>query len=144
MIFIGSDHAGFEEKERIKKFLIDNGYEVEDCGPLEYDKEDDYPDFALKVAEKVSESGEKGILVCGTGQGVCIAANKVPEIVAALCWDKESAVHAKQHLNANIITFSAKIGCGEEIVKAWLDEKFKEHEERHTRRLSKIKEIEKR
>jgi len=141
-IYIGSDHAGFELKGIIKKFLIDENYEVEDLGPYEYDADDDYPDYAVKVCEKVLETNGKGILICGSGQGMSIAANKIPGIFAVICWDKASA---KGRLSSNVLCLGEKIispNLAKKIVKIWL-ETPSTLEERHTRRINKIKEIEK-
>jgi ribose 5-phosphate isomerase B len=142
--FIGSDHGGFELKEIIKKFLADSGYEFEDVGPYKYDKDDDYPDYALKVCEKVLKTNGRGILICTTGQGMVSTANKIPGIRAALCWNEEVARQASEHLNSNVITLGSKFttpDAAKKIVKAWLENKFS-GEERHVRRNNKIKKIE--
>ena len=144
-IYIGSDHAGFKLKEIIKKFLISNEYEIEDLGPYEYDANDDYPDYALKVCEKVLETNGKAILICGSGQGMDRAANKIPGIYAEVCWDELTAKHAKEHSNANVLCFgerTVKPALAEKLVKIWLETPFK-GEERHLRRLNKVREIEK-
>ncbi len=144
-ICIGSDHAGLELKARIKEFLIRLGYVVEDLGAYEYNPDDDYPDFAEKVARKVAAENEtKGILFCGSGQGMSIAANKIKGIRAAVCWDKESAKLAREHLNANILCLGARLvelELAEILVKIWLEPTFL-NQDRHKRRINKIKEIE--
>ena len=146
MIYLGSDHAGFELKEKIKEWLKDWGYEFEDLGAHEFDPKDDYPDFALKVCEKIIKEGGKGILICGTGQGMDRVANKIPGIYAAVCWDEETAKYARLHGNTNVLCIGGRV-LGEEkakkIIKIWLETPFS-NEERHIRRINKIKEIEKR
>ena len=143
-ILIGSDHAGFELKDLMKKFLIEEGYEIEDLGPYEYDYSDDYPDYALKVCERVLETNGRGILICGSGQGMDRVANKIPGIHAAVCWDETSAKIAKEHGNVNVLCFggrTVKPELAKEAVKIWLKTPFIP-EERHLRRINKIKEIE--
>ena len=145
-IFIGADHAGFELKKTIKKFLMDEGYNVEDVGPYEYDKEDDYPDFAEKLCIRVLESGGRGILICGTGQGMSRSSNKIPGIVAEVCWNEDTALHAAEHSNANVLTFGQSTvdkDTAISMVKIWLEIPFK-NEERHIRRFQKVIDIEKR
>ena len=143
-IFIGTDHAGFELKNQLLGHLADKGCEVIDAGPFTFEKTDDYPDYAYQVATKVigeaDEDQTRGILICTSGQGMAIAANRVPGIRAALAWDKESAKHSRQHNNANVLSLPGKRLSYEqavEVIDAWLDEKFTK-EERHIRRLGKI------
>lgn len=138
MIYIGSDHAGFRLKEKLKRFLVKKGMDIEDVGAVKYNKDDDYPDYARKLAFKVKKGG-KGILVCGTGQGMCIAANKVKGVVAAPVWNVSSAKHAKTHDNADIICMGSKFvseSLAQKIVNAWMNSKFKKG--RHLRRLKKV------
>lgn len=142
-IGIGSDHGGFLLKEELKKRLSHDGYEVVDKGILEL-KEVDYPDIAADVAGGVkNHEYEQAILVCGTGIGMSIAANKIPGIRAALVSDVYSAKMAKQHNDANIITLGART-LGEElayeIVKGYLLERFLG--EKHEVRVDKIKRLE--
>ena len=144
IIYIGADHAGFELKEKIKKFLAKEGYQFEDLGPYEYDPSDDYPDFAVKVCQKVLETNGKGILICGTGQGMDLVANKIPGIYAEVCWDENTAKHAKEHSNANILCFggrTVKPELAKKMVKIWLETPFIPRK-RHLRRVNKIKTIE--
>ena len=144
MIYIASDHAGYQLKEELKKFLDRNEYQIEDLNPGEPDPQDDYPDAALLVAKKVIKTGEKGILICGTGQGVCLAANKVAGIRAALAHDDFTGRMAAEHLNANILCLGARVidpEIAKKIIKSWLEADFL-GEERHARRLKKVKEIE--
>ncbi len=144
-IAIGCDHGGVNLKAYIKNYLIENGYEVEDFG-TEEGVPADYPDIAETVAKAVRGGGfDRGILICGTGIGMSIAANKVSGIRAAHVTDCYSARMARQHNNAHIICLGERItGCdlGLEIVKAYLGEEFAGG--RHARRVGKIDEIEKR
>lgn len=143
-VYIGSDHAGFEMKKLIKKFLRKEGYEVEDLGPYKYDYNDDYPDYAIKVCKKVLETDGKGILICGSGQGMDRVANKIPGIHAAVAWDENSAKLAKEHGNVNILCFGGRtvnLELAKRMVKIWLETPFIP-KERHVRRINKIKEIE--
>lgn len=145
-IFIGSDHAGFELKEEIKKFLIKEKYKIEDLGAHEYDYSDDYSDYAVKVCEKVLEVNGKGILICGSGQGMDRAANKISGIYAEVSWNESTAKHAKEHSNANVLCLggrTVKPPLAKKIVKIWLETPFIP-KERHIRRFNKVKEIEKR
>ncbi len=143
MLAIGSDHGGINLKGLIKKYLEERGIEVKDFGT--YDTNScDYPDIAEKVAKAVVENEcEKGILVCGTGIGMSIAANKVKGIRAAHVTDTYSARMAKEHNNANIICLGERItGCdlAIEIVKAYIDAEF--GGERHQKRVDKIMALE--
>ena len=145
MIALGSDHGGYELKNHVKKHLIERGFEIKDYGVFSEDSVD-YPDCAAPVCEAVlSGEAEKGILFCGTGIGISIAANKFDGIRAALCGDVFSATMAKQHNNANIIALGGRV-TGRElafmIVDAWLDNEFLGG--RHADRVAKIHEIEKR
>lgn len=141
---MASDHAGFKLKNALKEFLSTNGYFVEDLGPYAYDPEDDYPDYAAKVCERVIETKGKGILVCGTGQGMDRVANKFPGIYASVCWDELSARVAKEHADVNVLCLGERI-VGEDlakrIVEIWLKSEFKGG--RHERRVDKTKDIEK-
>jgi RpiB/LacA/LacB family sugar-phosphate isomerase len=133
-IYIGSDHAGFELKNIIKKFLTEEKYEVEDLGPYKYDYNDDYPDYAVKVCEKVLETNGKGILICGTGQGMDIVANKIPGIYAAVCWDETSAKMAKEHENVNVLCLGGRTvepELAKKMVKIWLETPFTPKEKIH-------------
>ena len=138
-IAIGSDHRGFEVKRRIASVLQQMGHEVVDFGP-EARESVDYPDFAFRVATAVSEGRvERGILVCGTGIGMCIAANKVPRVRAAPCHDSITAEMSRRHNDANVLCLSADL-LGEELiermVKIWLETPFEAG--RHARRVEKI------
>jgi len=145
-IVIGSDHAGFRLKETVKKYLLQNGHEVDDFGT--YSEEScDYPDIAESVSKAVVSGGfEKGILICGTGIGISIAANKVKGIRAALCHDTFSAKAAREHNDANILAMGARVigeGLALEIVKAFLEAEFQgDSNPRHKNRVEKISKIE--
>ncbi len=144
-IAIGSDHAGHDLKKRIGEWLKGRGAEVHDVGPGAPDPSDDYPDFALAVARSVrSGESDRGIMVCSTGVGSCIAANKVSGIRAALCHDVFSARMSREHNDANVLCLGANVvgsALAQEIVGVWAAASFS-GEERHRRRLSKIAQAE--
>ncbi len=145
MIYIGADHAGFNLKEELKKYLKELGYEFEDLGNKELDSQDDYPDFAFQVAKKVVETKGQGILICATGSGICMAANKVRGVRGSVAWDEFTALQAKEHNNANIICLAGKVldvEAAKKIIRLWLEADYA-GEERHTRRLGKIEQGEK-
>lgn len=140
MIYIGSDHGGFDLKETIKKHLEKNNIQYKDLGPNNLDNNDDYPDYALKVAKEVAKTNGKGILICGTGIGMCITANKVKGIRAALCYDKETAKLSREHNDANVLCLGGRtteIKKALKIVDVWLNTDFSS-EERHKRRVEKM------
>lgn len=142
-IAIGCDHGGFQLKEEVKKHLSQKGIEFEDFGT--YSEEScDYPDIAACVGEKVAaKEFELGILICGTGIGIGIAANKIPGVRAALCSDTFSAHATRQHNNANILTMGQRVvgpGLALDIVDTFLNSSFEG--ERHQRRIDKISSIE--
>jgi len=142
-IILGSDHAGFELKQVIKKFLEEKGYETESLGATSTDS-CDYPETALEVANKVVETGNKGILMCGTGLGEAIVANKVKGILATNCTNEYMAKMARDHNNSNILCLGARILSEDEakkITEVWLNTGFSK-EERHQRRVQQIKDIE--
>ncbi len=142
-IAIGSDHGGFKLKEIIKEYLINKGYSVSDLGCYSEDSVD-YPDYAEKVARAVANGEyDLGVLMCGTGIGISIAANKVKGIRAALCHDGLTARLAKQHNNANIICIGGRttgIETAKDIIDNFLESEFEGG--RHLRRINKIKDIE--
>ncbi|MDR4503399.1 MAG: ribose-5-phosphate isomerase [Candidatus Scalindua sp.] len=148
-IYIGTDHAGFELKEELKRHLLDLGCEVQDMGAYEFNEEDDYPDFIFPVVKKVAEAilkGEdsKGIVIGGSGQGEAIVANKVRGIRAAVVYDEYSARMSREHNDANIISLGNRTldtGKAKKLVKIWLETPFS-NEARHKRRIEKIKAIE--
>lgn len=143
-IAIGSDHGGYELKKKLIKYMVDLGYEVIDYG-TDTEESVDYPDYGEKVAKSVVEGNEDlGVVICGTGIGISIAANKVKGARAALCGDTFSASMARKHNDANIIALGARV-IGDELAKAilksFLDSEFEGG--RHGRRVEKIMEIEK-
>lgn len=138
-IAIGGDHAGFEYKAALVEFLEEAGHEVKDFGTYS-DESTDYPDFAHPVSEAV-EQGEfdKGVLICGSANGVAITANKHAGIRAAICWLEELAVLARQHNDANIVCIPARfieLGLAKQIVSAFMATAFEGG--RHARRVGKI------
>ena len=142
-IVIGADHAGFEDKEKVKQQLDEMGVEYEDVGTNSTESVD-YPIYAQKVAEKVANGeGELGILVCGSGNGMQIAANKIHGIRAALAWNEETARLARQHNNANVLSVPARMISPEEVskvIKAYLEADFEGG--RHARRIDEISAME--
>ena len=139
-IAIGADHGGFSHKEAIKKHLIERGFEVKDFGAND-DTSTDYNDYALLVSESVRDHMfDRGILICGTGIGMSIMANKVEGIRAALVHDLFTAEATRQHNNTNVLAMGGRIIDVEKAIKIvdiWLDTKFS-NEERHVRRVNKI------
>ena len=145
MLFIGADHAGFKLKEFIKKYLIKEGISFADVGALKEVPDDDYPDFALKLSKAVAKNkGSKGILICGTGVGMCIAANKVKGIRAANVYDEYTAKFSRAHNDVNVVCLRGRevdFKKSLELLKIWLNAKFS-GEKRHLKRINKIKKIE--
>lgn len=143
-VAIGSDHAGYEDKERVKKQLAQLGVEYEDVGTNSTESTD-YPIYAEKVARKVARGEvEQGLLICGSGNGMQIAANKVRGVRAALAWNEETARLARQHNDANVLSVPARMISAEEVarvVKSYLDAEFEGG--RHARRVDEISELEK-
>jgi len=140
-VAIGGDHAGFELKNEIAKLVGESGFEVLDLGAHEYNAKDDYPDFALAVAEAVvAGKADRGIVVCGSGVGASVAANKVVGARAALCHDTYSAHQGVEHDDLNVLCLGSRIigiALASEIVKSYLSAEFS-REERHQRRLDKV------
>lgn len=143
-IALGSDHGGYQLKENLKECLMELNVEYVDFG-CENEKSVDYPDIGFKVAIEVkSGKYDRGILICGTGIGMSVVANKVRGIRAALCHNEFTARCAREHNDANILVLGGKVigsGLAKEIVKVWLNTKFSQ-EERHINRLTKIKQEE--
>lgn len=142
-VAIGSDHGGFYLKEDIKKYLEEKGIEYKDFGTSNTES-CDYPDIARPLAEDVAKGTyDRGILICGTGIGIGIAANKVKGVRAALCHDTFSARASREHNNANVLTMGERVigkGLALDIVDIWLNTEFSGG--RHQRRVDKITEIE--
>jgi ribose 5-phosphate isomerase B len=143
-IAIASDHAGYEGKERLKPVLDELGIQYEDLGTSS-EESVDYPDYARKVGEEVAQGNvEQGLLVCGSGTGMAMAANKVSGVRAAVAWNEEIARLAREHNDANVLSLGARVTPAEDlpkILRAWFSAKFDGG--RHERRVEKIREIEK-
>ena len=142
-IALASDHAGYAEKERLKAVLSDLGVEFDDLGTRS-EESVDYPDFARAVAEQVADGRvEQGVLVCGSGTGIAITANKVPGVRAAVAWSEEIARLARQHNNANVLAIGARTTPPDDIpkiVRAWFSTEFEGG--RHAARVNKISDVE--
>lgn len=142
-IALASDHAGYAEKERLKGLLGELGVEFDDLGTLS-EESVDYPDYARQVAEQVAQGRvEQGVLVCGSGTGMAITANKVPGVRAAVAWSEETARLARQHNDANVLAIGARTtppGDIPKIVRAWFATEFEGG--RHAARVEKICEVE--
>ena len=144
-IAIGADHAGYDLKEAIRGMLEDEDYEVIDAGAFEFEQSDDYPIFAAEVAGMVSKGeADRGILVCDSGVGVDIVANKFPGVRSALVHDEELAKITREHNDTNVLSIGAlfvdEVKAGR-IVRNWLETEYS-GAERHQRRISEIEEIE--
>jgi len=144
-VALGADHGGYALKEDLKAYLSELGYDVVDCGASSPESVD-YADFAYAVARLVSEGQAwRGIVIDGAGIGSCMAANKVPGVRAAMCYDHATAVNSREHNDANVLTLGGMLvgpGLARQIVKAWLETDFGGG--RHERRVDKIMDIERR
>jgi ribose 5-phosphate isomerase B len=144
-IALASDHAGYAEKERLKALLTDLGVEFEGLGTVS-EASVDYPDYARAVAEHVADGRvEQGLLVCGSGTGMAITANKVPGVRAAVAWSEEIARLARQHNDANVLAIGARTTPPDDIpkiVRAWFSTEFEGG--RHAARVAKISDVERR
>ena len=140
-IAVGADHAGYALKVEVVEMLQAQGHDVVDVGPHELDPLDDYPDFAKLLAERVAtKESERGVMVCGSGVGASVAANKVRGVRAAMCHDTYSAHQGVEHDDMNVLCLGARIVGGElarELVTAFVAARFS-GEERHQRRLNKV------
>lgn len=151
LIIIGSDHGGFEQKQALKEWLQAQGYVVEDVGAHQFDPDDDYPQFAFAVAQRVVDTNSQvtqpsaiGIITCRSAGGVTIATNKVAGARGVAIFDEKSALHAKEHNNANVITLSGdwiSHKQAKELVKIFLNAEFTSAQ-RHQRRLAQITQFE--
>ncbi len=144
MIYIGADHRGFELKQKIIEWLTDKGIIIRDLGSDKQDTDDDYVDFAIKVGEKVRDEGGKGILICASGIGMSIAANRVRGVRAGLCTCPKQARLAVEEDNINVLCLSGDLVGEEEnfeIIKTFINSQFMA-EERFIRRINKIKKYE--
>jgi ribose 5-phosphate isomerase B len=143
---IASDHAGFPLKEEVRAHLSKAGHEVVDLGAYSADLPDDYPDFAEKVGLALKQGvASRGVLICGSGVGVCVAANKIPGIRAGMCHDTYSAHQGVEHDDMNVIVLGARIigpALAFECVDAFIGAKFIATEERFVRRFNKVRAIE--
>ncbi len=142
IINLGADHAGFQLKEHLKKYL-QKKHTLKDWGAYEYIQADDYPDYAAKVAKAVRKKG-RGILVCGSAEGICIAANKIKGIRAVPVWNTKQAKLSREHNDANVLCLSGWMLTkkkAEQIVLTWLKTPFS-GEARHKRRIQKIRRLE--
>ncbi len=145
-LVIASDHAGFALKEDVRAYLTKAGREIVDLGAFTCDPQDDYPDFAERVGEAI-RAGEtkRGILICGSGVGVCVAANKIPGIRAGMCHDTYSAHQGVEHDDMNVIVLGARIigpSLAYELVDTFIRANFIANEARFTRRFKKVLAIE--
>lgn len=146
-VYLATDHAGFELKEKIKEFLKSAGYDVEDCGAHTLDPEDDYPDFISKAAEAVSKNPEnRAIILGGSGQGEAMVANKFPNVRAAVYYGSQEQMPSltRAHNDSNILSLGARFLEEKEAnaaIKLFLESPFT-NEERHVRRIEKIKKLE--
>jgi RpiB/LacA/LacB family sugar-phosphate isomerase len=143
-VAIGADHGGYSLKETLKSFLSESGYQVVDCGTNSSESVD-YPDFAAEVAGQVAAgTAWRGIMIDGAGIGSCMAANKVPGVRAAMCYDHATACNSREHNNANLLTLGAGLigaSLAKQIVTTFLETEFGGG--RHARRVDKIMKIEK-
>jgi ribose 5-phosphate isomerase B len=144
-LHIGSDHAGLELKNELLAHLVNNGHDVTDHGPYEYDALDDYPDFCIPAAQAVAkDAASLGIVIGGSGNGEQIAANKVKGIRAVLAWSLETARLGKEHNNANVVSVGGRMHSIDEckaIIDAFIATPFS-NDERHIRRINKIAKFE--
>lgn len=142
-IYIGADHAGFEQKEFLVKYLTELDYRVEDMGAQNYVEDDDFNEYADKVVEMVLQNPvNRGILICASGEGMAMTANRYPRIRAALATTQELAKESRTDNDSNILSLSAKYCSLEEnkqIVKIWLETEFSQNS-RHIRRIQKMDE----
>ncbi len=144
LIYLGSDHAGFKLKEKLRRWLEGRNIPSKDLGDRKFDPDDDYPDYAAKVARRVARENGKGILVCGSAQGICIAANKVKGIRAVVPFSVKEAALAREHEDANVICLSGwfhDYNLSIRMLDAFLHTRFS-GAARHKRRLKKIKKLE--
>jgi ribose 5-phosphate isomerase B len=140
-VYLGSDHAGYELKNRLVEWLRSAGHEPVDCGPHIYDAADDYPPFCLRAAERTAQDSEGfGIVIGGSGNGEQMAANKVKGVRCALAWSEETASLAREHNNANVVSIGARMHTPDEalqFVETFLNTPFSQGE-RHERRIEML------
>lgn len=147
-IAVAADHAGFPLKEEVRPFIESLGHEVVDLGAFKVEPLDDYPDFAEAVGKALEQKlAERAVLICGSGVGVCIAANKMPLIRACMCHDTYSAHQGVEHDDMNVLVLGARIvgpALAFDLVSTFLNARFLSEQERFVRRLNKVKAIEER
>ncbi len=146
ILYIGADHKGFDLKEVLKGFLKDKGYQIEDCGDMTRDPQDHYPDFARAVAEKITSNYEnaRGILICGSGVGMDIAANKFRHVRAGIAMNPNHAFDARNDDDANILVLASDYttpDTAKKIAVTWLETPFS-RDPHHAERIKKIEGIE--
>jgi len=145
VIAVGADHAGFPLKISMVPWLEEKGYQILDLGAHSLDPVDDYPDFAAAVAQAVAAGqAERGIVICGSGVGACVVANKIPGIRSSICHDLYSARQGVEHDGLNVLSLGARVvglDMAQQLAKEFLDARFT-GEERHVRRLAKVNAIE--
>ena len=145
-LVISADHAGFALKEDVRDYLAKAGHELIDLGAYNGDSPDDYPDFAEKLGEAIRQGvAPRGVLICGSGVGVCVAANKMPGIRAGMCHDTYSAHQGVEHDDMNVIVLGARVigsALAYEVVTAFIGARFIAGEERFVRRFKKVLAIE--
>jgi ribose 5-phosphate isomerase B len=145
-LVISADHAGFALKEEVRAYLTKQGHEIVDLGAYSGNNPDDYPDFAEKVGEAIlAGEAKRGILICGSGVGVCVAANKIPGIRAGMCHDTYSAHQGVEHDDMNVIVLGARIigsALAYELVDTFIKAEFIAKEERFQRRFKKVMALE--
>ena len=145
-LVIASDHAGFSLKQEVCAYLSKSGHEVIDLGAFKMEPQDDYPDYAERVGEAIKQGeAPRGILICGSGVGVCVAANKIPGIRAGICHDTYSAHQGVEHDDMNVVVLGARIvgpALAFEVVNAFVNASFIAKEERFVRRFRKVLAIE--
>jgi ribose 5-phosphate isomerase B len=143
-LYLGADHAGFELKQQLVKYLRDRHYDVEDVGAHELDKNDDFPRYAFAVATKVlGEDDARGILVCGSGQGMAMAANRISGIRASIAWSEEVAHETRIDNDSNVLSIPARFldtKTAEKIVETWLETPASDDPKYH-RRIDEIEDI---
>ncbi len=143
VLYLGSDHAGFEAKERMKRWLARH-HRIVDVGPKTFEPLDDYPDYAVPLARAVAKTNGRGILFCSSGIGVCMAANKVAGVRAGVAWSTLTGQRSRSHDNTNVLCVPTKVSTidpPEKIIAAWLSTKFS-GAVRHKRRLKKVAALE--
>jgi len=144
MIYLGADHAGFYLKEAVKKYLAQKSIAFRDLGNVVYDHQDDFPDFALRVAHKISGTKHRGLLFCGSATGMVIAANKISGIRAGAAHNEYTARQSKEHDDVNILVLPARLittQTAKRLIVLWMKTKFSK-KEKYRRRVRKIQKIE--